>query len=174
MCWFFIDERISLSLPENPPFGPPPLNIEPQTPTPFVVEPFPPPQAQPAAPAPKAGENPVWSGWDVLQITGLTLLTLFVVQLLVVLGARQFAYPRESLFDVAQKPVLALLSELLTYVAVALYMILLVQGKYRTSFWPAIRWNWPGMVAVSFLGLGVLMLGLDLLGRFLPMPKETP
>jgi uncharacterized protein len=116
----------------------------------------------------------VWSGWDVLQITGLTLLTLFVVQLLVVLGARQFAYPHESLFDVAQKPALALLSELLTYVAVALYMILLVQGKYRTSFWPAIRWNWPGMVAVSFLGLGVLMLGLDFLGRFLPMPKETP
>jgi membrane protease YdiL (CAAX protease family) len=116
----------------------------------------------------------VWNGWDVLQITGLTLLTLFIVQFLVVVGARQFAYPHESWFDVAQKPSLALLSELLTYVAVALYMILLVQGKYRTSFWPAIRWNWPGMVAVSFLGLGVLMLGLDLLGRFLPMPKETP
>ncbi len=116
----------------------------------------------------------MWSGWDVLQITGLTLLTLFVVQLLVVLGARQFAYPHESWFDVAQKPALALLSELLTYVAVALYMILLVQGKYRTGFWPAIRWNWPGMVAVSFLGLGVLMLGLDFLGRFLPMPKNTP
>jgi len=163
-----------LSTPENPHLEAPPLNSEPQTSLPLITDPFPPPGFAPAKPAPKAGENPVWSGWDVLQITGLTLLTLFVVQLLVVLGARQFAYPHESLFDVAQKPALALLSELLTYVAVALYMILLVQGKYRTSFWPAIRWNWPGMVAVSFLGLGVLMLGLDFLGRFLPMPKETP
>jgi membrane protease YdiL (CAAX protease family) len=163
-----------LSAPENPQLEPPLLNSEPQTPLQLVTEPFPPPGFAPATTPPKAGENPVWSGWDVLQITGLTLLTLFVVQLLVVLGARQLVYPHESLFDVAQKPVLALLSELLTYVAVALYMILLVQGKYRTSFWPAIRWNWPGMVAVSFLGLGVLMLGLDMLGRFLPMPKETP
>jgi len=116
----------------------------------------------------------VWSGWDVLQITGLTLLTLFVVQFLVVVGAHRFAYPRESWFDVAQKPVLALLAQLLTYVAVALYMILLVEGKYHTRFWPGIRWNWPGIAGVSLMGLGVVMLGLDFLGRFLPMPKETP
>jgi uncharacterized protein len=168
-----------LSAPENPHLETPPLNSElqplnTQPQVPLVTDPFPPPGFPPATPAPKAGENPVWSGWDVLQIAGLTLLTLFFAQLFIVLGARQFAYPHESLFDVAQKPALALLSELLTYVAVALYMILLVQGKYHTNFWPAIRWNWPGMVAVSFLGLGVLMLGLDLLGRFLPMPKETP
>jgi len=116
----------------------------------------------------------VWSGWDVLQITGLTLLTLFIVQFLVVVGAHRFAYPRESWFDVAQKPVLALLAQLLTYVAVALYMILLVEGKYHTRFWPGIRWNWPGIAGVSLMGLGVVMLGLDFLGRFLPMPKETP
>jgi len=76
--------------------------------------------------------------------------------------------------EVAQKPSLTLLSELLTYVAVALYMILLVEGKYRARFWQAIRWNWPGMAGVSLVGIGVLMLGLDLLGRFLPMPKSTP
>lgn len=163
-----------MSSPENPPFGLPPLNIEPQTPTPFVVEPFPPPQSQPTAPAPKAGENPVWSGWDVLQITGITLLTLFVVQFLVVVAAHRFAYPHESWFDVAQKPVLALLAQLLTYAAVALYMILLVEGKYHTRFWQGVRWNWPGIAGVSLVGLGVVMLGLDFLGRFLPMPKETP
>jgi membrane protease YdiL (CAAX protease family) len=170
----FVDERIFLSSPENPPFGLPPLNIEPQTPTPFVVEPFPPPQSQPTAPAPKAGENPVWSGWDVLQITGITLLTLFVVQFLVVVAAHRFAYPHESWFDVAQKPVLALFAQLLTYAAVALYMILLVEGKYHTRFWQGVRWNWPGIAGVSLVGLGVVMLGLDFLGRFLPMPKETP
>jgi len=163
-----------LSAPENPHLETPTLNSEPQTSVPLVVETFPPAAFAPEAPAPKARENPVWTGWDVLQIAGLTLLTLFIVQLLIVLGAQRFAYPHESWFEVAQKPVLALLAQLLTYVAVALYMILLVEGKYHTRFWHAIRWNWPGIAGVSLVGLGVLMLGLDLLGRFLPMPKETP
>jgi len=110
----------------------------------------------------------------VLLIAGLTLLTLFVTQLLIVLGAHRLVYPQQSWLDVAQKPALALLSELLTYAIVALYMFLLVEVKYDKSFWPAIRWNWPGLVGVSMLGIGVLMLGFDLLGRFLPMPKTTP
>jgi len=156
-----------LSSPENPPFVPPPLNSETQPTSPLVVEPF-------SSPAPQAGENPVWSGWDVLIIAGLTLLTLFISQLLIVLGARHFIYPHESFLNVAQKPALALLSELLTYIGIALYMILLVEGKYHTRFWQAIRWNWPGIAGVSFVGVGVLMLGFDVLGRFLPMPKSTP
>jgi uncharacterized protein len=161
-----------LSAPDNS--HPLPLNREPQTSAPVVVEPLLPPEPQPTKPAPKAGENPVWSGWDVLQIAGLTLATLFLVQLLIVVGARRFAYPHENWVDVAQKPVLALLAQLLTYVAVALYMILLVQGKYHSRFWRAIRWNWPGLAGVSLVGVGVLMLGFDLLGRFLPMPTSTP
>jgi membrane protease YdiL (CAAX protease family) len=163
-----------LSAPENPQLEPQPLNSEPQTPLQLVTDPFPPPGFALAAPAPKAGENPVWSGWDVLLIALLTLATLFIEQFIVVLAAHRFAYPQESWIDVAQKPVLALLSQLLTYVAVALYMILLVEGKYHTRFWQAIRWDWPGIAGVSLVGLGVVMLSLDFLGRFLPMPKETP
>jgi hypothetical protein len=63
---------------------------------------------------------------------------------------------------------------LLAYGVVAVYMILLVEGKYHTRFWAAIRWNWPGLAGLSLAGVGVLMLGLDFLGRFLPMPKTTP
>lgn len=125
-------------------------------------------------PAPKAGENPVWSGWDVLLMAVFVLCVLFTVQLVVVLAARHFAYPHESWLQVAQKPYLALLSQLLTYVAIALYMILLIEGKYHARFGQAIRWNWPGTTGFSFMGIGVLMLGLDLVGRFLPMPKSTP
>jgi uncharacterized protein len=167
-----VEERIFLSSHENPQFEPQPLSGEAQTPLRQVTDPFPP---APLAPrAPKAAENPVWSGWDVLQITGLTLLTLFLTQLLIVVGARRFAFPRESWMQVAQKPYLALLAELLTYLAIVLYMILLVEGKYHARFWQAIRWNWPGIAGVSFVGVGVLMLGFDVLGRFLPMPKSTP
>jgi hypothetical protein len=160
-----------LSSSENPQFDST-LSSEPTASSPIVAE-FPPPHLQPIS-APEPAENPVWSGWDVLQIAGLTLFTLFIAQLLIVLGARHFAFPHASWMEVAQKPSLALLAELLTYVAVALYMILLVEGKYHTRFWQAIRWNWPGMAGFSLIGIGVLMLGLDLLGRFLPMPKSTP
>jgi membrane protease YdiL (CAAX protease family) len=164
-----------LSSPENPQFEPT-LTGEPHMQAPLVVEPFPPLAPQPTLPAPaaKAGENPVWTGWDVLQIAGLTLLMLMITQLLIAPGMLRFAYPHAGWMDVAQKPVSALLAQLLTYIAVGLYMILLVQWKYRTPFWQAIRWNWPGIAGVSFAGVGVLMLGLDFLGRFLPMPKTTP
>lgn len=163
-----------MSSPENPQFDPQSLSTELQTPVPLVVEPFPPSASQPAPPAAKAGEDPVWSGWDVLQIAGLTLLMLIIAQLLIAPAMLRFAYPHASWMDVAQKPVSALLAQLLTYMVVGLYMILLVQGKYRARFSEAIRWNWPGIAGVSFAGIGVLMLALDFLGRFLPMPKTTP
>ncbi len=165
--------KISLSSPNNP-LDPQPLNSETQLSAPLVTYSLPPVESTPTPPAPKAGENPIWSGWDVLLIAALTLGILFIMQLVVVFGARRFAYPHLSWVDVAQKPVLALLSEFVAYAVVALYMILLVEGKYHTRFWPAIRWNWPGLAGVGLVGLGVLMLSLDMLGRFLPMPKTTP
>jgi membrane protease YdiL (CAAX protease family) len=166
-----------LSAPENPQLGPQPLSGDPQTPVGFVVVPFSvtAPVPLPAKPAPRAGEDPLWSGWDVLLIAALTLLlTIFIVPVVVIMGARLFAYPHLSWVEVARKPALALLSQLLAYVVVVVYMILLVQGKYRARFWQALRWNWPGIAGVSFAGVGVLMLGFDVLGRFLPMPKSTP
>ncbi|MFZ0293156.1 MAG: type II CAAX endopeptidase family protein [Candidatus Sulfotelmatobacter sp.] len=163
-----------MSSPENPQFDPQSLNGETQLSEPLVTYSFPPAEVPPKTPAPKAGENPVWSGWDVLIIAVLTLGILFTVQLITVLVARHFAYPHTSWIEVAQKPVLALLAEFVAYIVVGLYMILLLEGKYHTRFWDAIRWNWPGIAGLSLVGVGVLMLGFDALGRFLPMPKTTP
>jgi len=163
-----------LSSPEDPHFDPTPLNAEPQAPVQVVADPFPPPAFLPETPAPKAGENPVWSGWDVLLIAGLTLLMLFVTQLVIAPGVLRFVYPRVPWLDLAQKPISVLLAQLLSYVVVALYMMVLVQVKYHTRFWQAIRWSWPGFVGLSMFGVGVLMLAFDILGRYLPMPKTTP
>jgi membrane protease YdiL (CAAX protease family) len=116
----------------------------------------------------------VWSGWDVLLLAAVTIGILLMAQVAIVLAARRFAYPHQSWVDLAQKPVLALVSQFVAYGIVALYMILLLEVKYHARFWTAINWNWPGIAGVSFMGVGVLMLGLDLLGRFLPMPKTTP
>jgi uncharacterized protein len=159
-----------LSSLENPRFDPEPLPSDPQLS--LATEPFPPPT--PTSIPSKSGENPVFNGWDVVQIAGLTLLTLFLAQFAVVLGARHFIFRRESWLEVAQIPGLALLAELLTYLAVAAYMLLLVEGKYHVRFGEAIHWNWPGRGSLTFLSIGVFMLTLDFLSRFLPMPKTTP
>jgi uncharacterized protein len=161
-----------LSSLENPRFDPEQMPSE-QPPLPLAARPLPPPTS-PTPIAPKSDENPVWNGWDVLQIAGFTLLILFLTQLAIVFGVRHFILRHSSWLEIAQNPAFALLSEFLTYIVVAMYMVLLVEGKYHVRFGKAVRWNWPGAAAFSFLGVGVLMLGLDLLGRFLPMPKSTP
>jgi membrane protease YdiL (CAAX protease family) len=128
--------------------------------------------ALPTGPPPV--ENPIWSGWDVLLIAGLTLVAMLVLQLLVIFGAVWFVYPHSNLADVAQKPILLLVSQFLIYIAVAAGMVMLVEGKYRVAFWQAIRWNWP-QSEWKLLGLGAVMLfTLGLLQSLLPMPKDTP
>ena len=175
-----------MSLPKNPGLEPdPPVNPalhqehDPESPPPpdhFLSDPITStafPASSTASPS-LPPENPVWTGWDVLQIAFLTIVTLIVLQLVLILGANRFVYRHSSFRVVSQKPILALLSEFLAYIGVAIYMIALVQGKYRVRFWQAIRWNWSAGAAPKLLGLGVLMVGLDLLGRFLPMPRSVP
>ena len=162
-----------MSSPDNPQFDPQAsLSGEPRTSAP--LESLPPASFPPGASALAPAENPVWSGWDVLLILGLTLLTMFILQLSVILGAKRFLYPHTDLGEVAQKPILLLLSQFLIYIAVAAFMVLLVEGKYHARFWQAIRWNWPRS-GWKLLALGAMLLfGLNILQNFLPMPKDTP
>ena len=128
------------------------------------------------APAPVARpvENPVFTGWDVLAIAALTVVTMIILQLVVLLAAHWWRYPHESLQDVAQKPILLLVSQFMVYVAVAACMIMIVEGKYHVPFWRAIRWNWPQVIWKP-VGVGVaLFVVLTLLESLLPIPKDTP
>ncbi len=119
-------------------------------------------------------ENPVWNGWDVLLVTGLTLATMLISQFALLFGTHYFLYPRISLVDLAQWPILLLLSQFLIDGALVIYLLALVEGKYHAGFGAAIRWNWPKAEwKLLFLGAGML-LALNLLESFLPMPKDTP
>jgi CAAX protease family protein len=156
-----------LSSSDNPQFEPPPL----VTVDPPVVVPVPSEFAAVAAPPVR---DPLWSGWDVLLIAGLTFVAMVVLQIAVMLVAQVFWYPHSNLAEVGQKPGLLLLSQMLLYAALAAGMFLLVEGKYHAPFWKAIQWNWPPSVW-KMLGVGALMMiTLGLLQNLLPMPKDTP
>jgi membrane protease YdiL (CAAX protease family) len=125
-------------------------------------------------PPPAAPRDPVWSGWDVLLIALLAIGSLILSQVILLLMARFWIFPHASVADLAKKPILALLSMLLSYGAIAFYMVRLVRSKYHTAFLSAIRWNFPARWwRFPLLGLG-LMLVLASLERFLPMPKDAP
>ena len=175
-----------MSLPDNPQFDPQVAHRTesqpslPLTPDPLLPDSFP---SAPSflTPVPEPPRDPVWNGWDVLLIAGLTVASLIVMQLLVVLGAKALIYPELSWNDVVQKlarnALFAILVQFLTYIPPAICMVALVEGKYHVRFWPAIRWNWPRSEA-AFLGYGLLgslvLLAVTLLSHFLPMPKSTP
>jgi len=127
-----------------------------------------------STPITSPAENPVWNGWDVLLIIGLTLATIFVSQFAILFGAHYFFYPHSSLMDLAQRPLLLLISQYVIDLAVVIYLLLLIEGKYRAPFGSAIRWRWPRN-AWGLLLLGAFMLlVLSLLENLLPMPKDTP
>jgi uncharacterized protein len=115
--------------------------------------------------------DPVWSGWDVLLIAGLTAVGAPVIGVFLVLGAK-LVRPHAAMEDIL--PLLMIAAQLVTYVVIAFFMVLLIEGKYHIRFWQAIRWNWPQWPLKMF-ALGVaLLLSINVLARFLPMPKSTP
>jgi len=116
----------------------------------------------------------VWSGWDVLLVVALAFVTILISQFAILFGAKYFLYPHASLADLAQRPILLLVSQFVIDGAVGVFLFLLVEGKYHVGFWNAIRWNWPRS-EWKLLGIGaVMLLGLSMAENFLPMPKETP
>jgi uncharacterized protein len=166
-----------LSSPDNPQHDPQPPKEEPApVPTFSVLDSgYQPPSFDVPPPRlPKADENPVWSGWDVLLIAALAFVSMVVLQFAVLLAAQRFAYPKLSLGDLTEKPIVLLVSQFLIYIPIMAFMFLLVEGKYHVPFWQAIRWNWPRS-GWKMLGLGVVMLlVLSALQNLLTMPKDTP
>ncbi len=169
-----------MSSPDNPQLdSQPPVGADTQTAVhgasdPFLANSAPAIAVTPVPAGPSPVENPVWNGWDVLAIVGLSFVTILALQLLILFGAHYFLYPRRSLADLAQRPLLLLVSQFLIDGAVAVYLFLLVEGKYHVRFWDAIRWNWPKS-EWRLLAIGAAMLLiLSMLENFLPMPKDTP
>jgi membrane protease YdiL (CAAX protease family) len=165
-----------LSSSDNPQFDPQPTvgteGLQ-SAPNPFTQS-----SAESVAPVPPPVENPVWSGWDVLLIFALTVVSVLVLQLQFVLVDQWLHHPHltfaDALQNVSEQPILLIILQFLLYIPVALFMFFLVEGKYHVPFWQAIRWEWPRS-EWKLLALGVgTFITLGLLQSLLPMPKDTP
>lgn len=127
------------------------------------------------APSAPPVEDPVWTGWDVLQIALLTIVSIVVLALAVALVARQFFFHGTAFVDVVRIPMVSVVAQLLAYGVVLGFMVLVVKRDPRRQFWSSVRWNWPvsGWGAFLFCGAAVYFALLGI-GQLLPIPKHLP
>ncbi len=124
--------------------------------------------------SPPPAENPAWSGWDVLRIAVLTILSIFFFLFVITYAAHRLVYPKEPWVEVVRYPGLIVLAQLLAYIVVFAFMYVLVERERGGHFRQAIRWNWPNDWAMYLFGGMVLAIGLQIFAHFLPMPKNLP
>ncbi|MGO9402623.1 MAG: lysostaphin resistance A-like protein [Terriglobales bacterium] len=119
--------------------------------------------------------DPAWDGWDILRLTFLTIVALFVSVFAALLITRVWVYPHRSLGQIARVPLVIIAGQSLAYLLILAYMYVLVtRERRRPDFLAAIHWNWPSNIAGYVLIGFVLSLGLQGLAHLLPIPKELP
>ena len=146
-----------MSSPQNPWTEPDLLPV--QEPAPLTVVP---------------SENPDWSGWDVLQIVALTMVSVFVSLSLVGVAAHRLLYPKVPILEVMVYPLVAVLGQVLAYLLVLGFMVSIVKRVPTRDFWQAIQWNWPRNWSNYVLAGVALSFGLQGIAHFLPIPKQLP
>jgi uncharacterized protein len=100
---------------------------------------------------------------------------LFVGLGAVLLFAHLWVDRRSPIGVLGRSPIIIVAGQAVAYLLVIAYMYVLVTRERRQAdFLSAIHWNWPhNIVPYLFIGF-VLSLALQLLSRFLPMPKGLP
>ena len=159
------------TLPENPEARPETQpELAPAIPT-AAPEPA---QRSPIEQVDLAPRDPVWSGLDVCRLLLIAIVILFgaVFAMLAVVPGATF---RARAIRLSTLPELLIVAQMLAYIVIFGYMYILITRERRSPrFWKSIHWNWPANIW-PFVGGGVtLQIAFLLLGRFLPLPKETP
>jgi membrane protease YdiL (CAAX protease family) len=133
------------------------------------------PAGSPPAPSPYR-ENPAWTGWSLLAIVGVGLVS-FVLFSSVVLAFAQIAlYPQEGIKEIGLKhPMLSIVVQCLTYGMVFIFMVVLSR-RNQQGFWKALPWNWPahwGAYLFAGVALSIVLAVFEFVLR-LPVPKNPP
>jgi membrane protease YdiL (CAAX protease family) len=121
-----------------------------------------------------ASENPPWSGWDVLQIVFLTIVSVVIFLPVAAVVAQRLLYPKIALLEVVTYPLVTVVGQGLAYLLVLAFMASIAGRTPGQDFWHAIRWNWPKNWSAYLLGGMALSVALQGIAHFLPIPKEVP
>jgi uncharacterized protein len=121
-------------------------------------------------------EDPVWSGWDVVLIGCIAVLTIGVFSLLALTLAHYSPSLRGLTADQqAQRTVVIVPAQMAAYVVVLLFMFFLIGRNYHRSFWHEIRWRWPVGTAMRYIPAGAaLAIVIQFSSDLLPIPKALP
>jgi len=120
-------------------------------------------------------ENPPWSGWDVVKIFVMAIVLLIGCLLGVALATKLIAFPHTKFMVVMALPLVNFIAQMLGYLALLAYMMLVATRREGTDFWSSIRWNWPlhGIGGLVLTGI-VSFVALFAIAHLLPMPKKSP
>jgi uncharacterized protein len=128
-----------------------------------------------APPSKPPAENPPWNGWDVFRLAVIQFVIPFLVIIpFAVLLAQKTLYRGLSFVQVGQKLWIALCTQFVWYIVVAVYMVMFVEGTYGQRFWDAIRWNWPRRTWLALVPLGMILVSLQGLEKFFRLPQHIP
>ena len=120
-------------------------------------------------------ENPPWSGFDLLLLTGVVVFGIFFFTAISV-GVLHGIYG-QPLSELAGNPSVWMVVPAEGAAYVLMFAVLYwLAGSRHLRFWQALSWNWPqGFGWAGFLLVGfVLAFVAGLLQKILPLPKELP
>jgi membrane protease YdiL (CAAX protease family) len=146
-----------LSAPENP------------IPAPEFLE------STPVAAAPRRNDDPVWTGWDVLILTVVAVLSMVIFGAFGLIIAHQFPNLRSiPIQELAKDARVIIPAQAAAYAVVLAFMYLMIH-QYMVPFGKSIRWRWPGTLAAGLIAVGVVVaLVIEVVEAYLPMPKHLP
>ena len=116
---------------------------------------------------------PPWTGWDVLRMVVVALISIFFFSLLALEVAKQFL-PNGKPADFARNPLVVVPAQVAAYLALLLFMYILVKRSYHRGFSEGVHWNFPARWSYYLIGGVALALFIDAGSRFLPIPKSLP
>lgn len=121
----------------------------------------------------------IWRGRDLVAFFVVAAVWLVVSQL----GAlalysilRPIASWHATAADMAQNAIFAVVTQVIYYGPLLLYIYILISVQYRLPFWDGISWRWPGARQagrIFFAGI-VLAIGLVIVEALLPQNKAFP
>jgi hypothetical protein len=119
---------------------------------------------------------PAWSGWDVVAVLAVTLLTVAAFSVLALAIARHFpAYKGIPVTELATDAKIVIGAQTAAYPLILVFMLVLVRSRSRERFSKAIHWNWPQVSALGFVAMGIILaIVTESLARYLPIPKSLP